>query len=764
MCETIRKELMKVKRIDFNSGTSGIYLMVAMLLMLCTGLQAKNLGEFDLVAGRSIRSNTGSGARYAHDKDLGTRYESENWHQWPQWLVCDFDSAYQVHKVCILLPPGDKSLPTSITYDMAIQGSLDNVTWFDLLPNSSYTWDTANNMTQSIIFPARKTKHVRLYVTGSSNRSFMVAEWNAYTRDVVAPYPGTPETRRQWLVDQMSKRETMIENRDGYWAARLVNHVDVEWAIAKLQRDVDDYHQYCDVFTAWLFAGDQFPPDLVSKMKNLLSGLDYDSPPWCSSNFRFRWIALGYLVGEYLPDVPDSKGRKGQALCEHTKHGLNYSMYQEFDRVVTRGHTEWGSTQYTYFSYYSTNLIAEFAKDPEVKRRAQMVREWFWTNWALDWNDGYLVNTITRSKIDGNISHNPTLLQGHAVLAWMFWGAHRGLNDFGTDSHREIHHYGEESYLFPAVGKPFEIPDIINRIARKTNYVYKKRIKFEDTCNGKEGDSYLYGYIKPHFGLCSQTETGAFDHHSSTRAILRWHTPEPDGTFYVSICDPGGTGNNLSPLTGDKSFHKMMQHEYTLIGTVNKDRSSDNNSLSAVFPADGAVLKRIEASGWVFAHGGSTLFAYRCAKPYYWEKFRNDIKYSGATLAYNHDVVRSDADKNGYIVETAEVESYAGGGLDAELNRFKEAVLSQSKVDFSHVDDPNPRVVYKSIHGYTLDLTYPMDAKLNENAVDYNRYRLLDSPYVVQDFNNKTLVLKEGGENRIYDFENWKVTVTHDPK
>ncbi len=47
MCETIRKELMKVKRIDLNSGTSGIYLMVAMLLMLCTGLQAKNLGEFD---------------------------------------------------------------------------------------------------------------------------------------------------------------------------------------------------------------------------------------------------------------------------------------------------------------------------------------------------------------------------------------------------------------------------------------------------------------------------------------------------------------------------------------------------------------------------------------------------------------------------------------------------------------------------------------------------------------------------------------------
>ncbi len=120
------------------------------------------------------------------------------------------------------------------------------------------------------------------------------------------------------------------------------------------------------------------------------------------------------------------------------------------------------------------------------------------------------------------------------------------------------------------------------------------------------------------------------------------------------------------------------------------------------------------------------------------------------------------------MLETSELKPFAGGGVDAELNRFADAVLAKTKLDAGSLGVTHPRLRYTSLTGHVLDLTwlphkarYTDQSKVDGRAVDYASWPLIKNPWVFQQTNSPNLTITLGGQRLEYDFEQWTRTIVN---
>jgi hypothetical protein len=112
---------------------------------------------------------------------------------------------------------------------------------------------------------------------------------------------------------------------------------------------------------------------------------------------------------------------------------------------------------------------------------------------------------------------------------------------------------------------------------------------------------------------------------------------------------------------------------------------------------------------------------------------------------------------------------FAGDGVDAELNRFAQAVLARTTVDATGIDQSQPRLAYTSLSGHRLDLTwlphrapYTDQARIDGHPVDYLSWPLLRNPWVYQQTNSPNLKIEYGDRVLKYNFGNWtRLDETH---
>ena len=209
---------------------------------------------------------------------------------------------------------------------------------------------------------------------------------------------------------------------------------------------------------------------------------------------------------------------------------------------------------------------------------------------------------------------------------------------------------------------------------------------------------------------------------------------------------------------GENPYSQVMQDHGTLLGIANVPADYPYHKLYAPFTNRGAIEKRIEKTGWIFCHAGSMLFAFRCVKPYSWD-----------TTKWNEcDLLWCDARKNGWVVETSEVSVFAGGGIEAELSRFADAVLAKTAIDVSEIDAENPKITYRSLHGTTLELNYlphkvkyTDQCKIDGKVVDYESWPLHRSEWVEQAKDGSQLIVRINGKFIEYDFTKWSSVARH---
>ncbi|MEV1170670.1 fibronectin type III domain-containing protein, partial [Nonomuraea sp. NPDC049784] len=586
-----------------------------------------------------------------------------------------------------------------------------------------------------------------------------------YVPESPAPFPGTPQTRLTWLWEKTKamKEESGPVNVAAY-AAQLADHENVAANLAKLdaQYQVYDAEQYKTLskMYAYLMVGDQFSPAMLAHARSYFAQYGYQKLSQ-TENLRMSNYVIGYLVGQYFPDLVDKNGNSGKQLQSINKANV-LEMVQAGEK---QGWAEYQSPEYTFMTYFGLNAIYQWAGDRGFAQKVKKAMNIMWFEWANDWIDGYMISSASRAKGDSNLTNDPTWRPAdHSVLAWTYFGSHRGQLGVGESdnfSPAAYRPYLEYSGLAAWPGTKYAPPKLAVRIGQKRDKSYTSHKTTLQNSSGHPMSIYRTTYVRPTWGLGTEIQYRRVDNWiEDMPVVLRWHSDAANPLFHVSV----DQGNAPIGTYSQPANQRVMQDGPTAVAVYRSSGDQTSNFINAMFPTSGSILERRDVDGWTIARTGPMYFAYKLAKPATWyhqtpNDPANKVKTTAqthptASLSYSYDILRSQADRNGWVLETADASRYA------DLDAFARAITGTTRLDVSHLEDANPRLVYRSLTGDTLDITFddaaqaPAGALLvNGTPIDYDSFKLFDTPWLQQDKRGSTFTASLDGETVRYDFD-----------
>lgn len=452
------------------------------------------------------------------------------------------------------------------------------------------------------------------------------------------------------------------------------------------------------------------PDDVKEKARRFITSFD-DYTGGSTENHGIMFATAGYLAAQEWPDW-----NKADAVREETRSHL----YNFVDEIAQHGIVEHDSPIYHVFFVNSLLALRDHATDSEMQQRATVGLDLLLTSMAPEWLEGYWATSTLRSA---NFTHDPRRLGSlTGPVGWLYWGGDEPIHEDGCAVMSAVSDY--------------RIPEVLTYIGQDRRLPYVHRETQGQSFN--RDDKYRkYTYMDETYAMYSQ-----FDGNGD----LAWHDQlNRMGVVWVSDA-PGSTLVIKQPVDdrgrGDTADGQVLQHERALIGVY-------RNSLSGYLPDTEAVVERIEEEDWMFVHGGTALIALKVVNGYDWE---DTIDVLGTPF----QSFRSDADRNGIVIQTAPVEDFAADSPRAELTAFAEAVKTQTELDTSGIDNRRPRLRFVSLSGDVLEMEFSGDRTINGEVVDYHSWPLFQNPWMRSEAGT-FLEIKYGDQSRRYDFQNWSI-------
>ncbi|MBE9098543.1 hypothetical protein [Vacuolonema iberomarrocanum] len=452
------------------------------------------------------------------------------------------------------------------------------------------------------------------------------------------------------------------------------------------------------------------PDDVKEKARRFITSFD-DYTGGSTENHGIMFATAGYLAAQEWSDWD-----KADAVREETRSHL----YDFVDEITQHGIVEHDSPIYHVFFVNSLLALRDHAADPEMQQRATVGLDLLLTSMAPEWLEGYWATSTLRSA---NFTHDPRRLGSlTGPVGWLYWGGDEPIHEDGCAVMSAVSDY--------------RIPEVLTYIGQDRRLPYVHRETQGQSFN--RDDKYRkYTYMDETYAMYSQ-----FDGNGD----LAWHDQlNRMGVVWVSDA-PGSTLVIKQPVDdrgrGDTADGQVLQHERALIGVY-------RNRLSGYLPDTEAVVERIEEDGWMFVHGGTALIALKVVNGYNWE---DTIDVLGTPF----QSFRSNADRNGIVIQTASVEDFAADSPRAALTAFAEAVKTQTELDTSGIDNRRPRLRFVSLSGDVLEMEFSGDRTINGEVVDYHSWPLFQNPWMRSEAGT-FLEIKYGDQSRRYDFQNWSI-------
>lgn len=554
------------------------------------------------------------------------------------------------------------------------------------------------------------------------------------------------------------------------YAARLVLNVDVDYALSKLDGAVEsriglaekgngktygpdssektalDPFDKVALVNTYFLCKDKIPRATAIKIRRYVSF--WKHKVWTgygALNYRLMQDGAGLLAAEEWPELIDADGLDASAIKQATRARL----FGYFDEICKKNCSEYGCPIYTAVNLSAMRMLAEFARDEDLRNRAELTLDAMMLDIACSWNRGLNIGTAARAKNWESTDTGLENMGATATAAWLWFGAPRSISTTGLGwSH---------SFWMAPPGR-YQVPSLLLELANKRD---KPSVYQGSIVALKDMHVRRTTYHSSSYGLCSQWDhpkapTAAL-YKESRRNMLKWVSEKPSATFAVCMENPRrpyalaeDVANSLG--YGENPFSQVLQHNGTMVGVYNVPSDYPYYKMYVPFTTRGAIVKRIEKSGWIFCHNGSMLMAFRCIKPYTWDA----KQWNNAELLWSEDR------KNGWVVETSELSAFSGGGLDSELERFADAILSKTLVTEAELELENPKITYRSLSGNTLELTYlphkvkySDQCKIDGKTVEYESWPLHHSDWVEQAKDGGTLKILIDEKSLLYDFANW---------
>lgn len=545
--------------------------------------------------------------------------------------------------------------------------------------------------------------------------------------------------------------------KDGmpFLAARLQLGVDTPGTLAALDRMLDatlkarpDPFNLHAVMHCYLVHRDKFTPAMAVKVKQLAASWKYSKPIGVSLNYELMRDGAGWLAAQEWPDLVDAAGNDAAKIQKNCA-GWLWRIWRE---TTDRNASEYDAPVYYGTDFAPARMIAEFSRDPAMSKAAAMTLDFMLVHTGAHWHRGYHISSAGRGKYWGSLNLSPHSASATSSMAWLLYGSDQPFNINSAP----------QSYWLAHPGRVFK-PEFLSTwqaALPDTRTVYANHIWPSHKQIVRKMAWFTTGY-----GLASQRDDGSpfdsFLFKECRRTMLKWHSPHPASTFTIiqeNRRRPSEKIRNAFAY-GENPYCQTLQHEGTLIGVHDVPTDYTFWTTRAPFTTTGAIVKRTERDGWVLCHGGSMLFAFRFTEPAKWDKPDKREKL---------DLLRCDAQRGGWILETSPLAPFAGGGPDAELDRFAKAMLTRTKFTAS-TDASPPKLSFTNLRGNTLGLRWkqaePMvkdECQVNGKPVRYDRFPLLKTNGTHHP-NGGALSLQSGRRVRTYDFKKWTITETPAP-
>jgi len=453
----------------------------------------------------------------------------------------------------------------------------------------------------------------------------------------------------------------------------------------------------------------------------------------------------GFLAAEEWPELVDADGLNATEIRTATRARL----IGYFDEICKKNCSEYGCPIYTAVNLSAVRMLAEFARDEDLRNRATLTLDAMMVDIACSWNRGVNIGTAARAKNWESTDTGLENMGATAAAAWVWFGAPRSISTSGI---------GWNHAFWMAAPGHYQVPNLIVELANQRD---KPSVYQGAVIALKDMHVRRTTFHSTRYGLCSQWDhpkaPTATLYKESRRNMLKWSSDKPSSTFAVCMENPRRPyalhENVANPLGyGENPFSQVLQHNETMVGIYNVPADYPYHRMYAPFTTRGAIVKRIEKSGWVFCHNGSMLMAFRSIQPTHWD----------TTQWRECDLLWCDARKNGWILETCELSAHAENDVDLQLSQFADSVIANTLLIETEIETEHPKITYRSLRGNTLELTflphkfkYSDQCKIDGKAVDYEAWPLHHSQWVDQAKDSNQLKIQIDGIKLKYDFSTW---------
>jgi hypothetical protein len=461
-----------------------------------------------------------------------------------------------------------------------------------------------------------------------------------------------------------------------------------------------------------------------------------------------------YLMAQKWPDLNGDQWYTGKSSMENLREAEGW-INSWVKLTTTRGQGEYDSPHYMGLYFLSMSYLAEWAKDPAMKKRATMMLDYLIADFAAESLDGIFVGAHSR------VYDRPVVekwLNTSSDFGWMLFGS--GLPLDPPDGY----------VIFYALASAYEPPEILKRIATDRDHPYthyerkrtRNRWRFYDDLHGPV---YKTTYVRKEYAVGSD-QGGTLQPIQEHSWDVTWSVPDPRGihnTFFtlhpfsslkelqtyftfppdLSVAEVVSSKKSYdSPdkLVGGSPYEQILQDQDSVIALYDIPPGTRFPHINGFFSKDLAEVRE-DASGWIFARGGDALIACRPLQPYTWKP----IDGGGRRLF-------SPYLKNGIVVQVAARSEFA------DMEAFRRAILALP-LEFKLA--PVASVHFRSLRGKALDFTYGQTPRVEGAPLDYANWPLFGGPFVEAAVDSEQLTLKYGKMRRTLDFRQLTVTDTN---
>ena len=458
-----------------------------------------------------------------------------------------------------------------------------------------------------------------------------------------------------------------------------------------------------------------------------------------------------YLMSQMWSDQSGDRWYTGKSSEENFSEAEGW-INSWVRLTTTRGQGEYDSPHYMGLYFLSMSYLAEWAKDPAMKKRATMMLDYLIADYAAENLDGIYVGAHSR------VYDAPALEKWQNVssdFGWVLFGLGHPLEP-------------PDGYIiYYLLASAYEPPEILKRIATDRSQAYthyerkrtRNRWRFYDD---PHGPVYKTTYVTHDYAVGSdqggtlqpiqehswdvtwrvddprgvQNTLFSLHPYSSVRELQTYFTFPPDHAV-AEVVSSKKSYDSPDKLVGGSPYEQVFQDQDTVIALYDIPPGTRFPHINGFFSKDLSDLRE-DPSGWIFARGGNAFIACRPLQPYTWK----EIAGGGRRLF-------SPYLKNGMLVQVASTSEYK----DAEA--FRQAILSLP-LEFKVTSVPSVR--FESLRHRLLVLTYDQTPSENGVPLDYGHWPLFDGPFVEAAVDSEQLTLKYGTMRRHLDFRSLTVT------